>query len=260
MVKRAIGRGNKDGSGARPINHGTERTSLHSHVVVALGQDIVDERTPPGEILSPEALCARFDVSRSVIRESLRALEAMGMVAARPHVGTRVLPMTEWNLFHPQIVEWRGRGAAYLAQMEEVLEMRFGIDIVASRLAVRRMTDDEVSILNGHVDTMTDAAARGDGSAYLDADAAFHRVLLLGSGNALIAQFAETIEAVLHTRAGDPRRAINALTARSLDNHRALASAVAARDEDAAEAASRRIVDETLQEFREAGQAQIMGS
>lgn len=118
--------------------------SLHSRVVDTLGQDIVDGRIAAGEILSPDELCTRFGVSRSVIRESLRALESMGMTLARPQVGTRVLPEEDWNLLHPQIVEWRGRGSGYLDQMEQVLEVRFGIELVASRLATRRM--DEASI------------------------------------------------------------------------------------------------------------------
>jgi DNA-binding FadR family transcriptional regulator len=224
--------------------------SLHSRVVDTLGQEIVDGRIAPGDILAPDDLCARFGVSRSVVRESLRALESMGMTRARPQVGTRVLPSTEWNLLHPQIVEWRGRGVGYLDQMEQVLEIRFGIELVASRLAARRMTDAAIVELTATVQTMADAADAGDGITYLDADARFHRLILDGSGNPLIAQFSQTVAAVLRTRQQDPGRTINELTPASIEDHRTLADAIARRDPNSAEEALRAVVEHTLSDFR----------
>lgn len=225
--------------------------SLHFQVVDTIGQEIVDSRIEVGDVLNPEVLGARFGVSRSVIRESLRALESMGMVVARPQIGTRVLPAEEWNLLHPQIVAWRGRGQAYLEQMEQVLEVRFGIELVAARLATRRMSDRDIDRLFEAVDTMATAAAAGDRTAYLEADATYHQVLLSGSGNALIAQFSQTVSAVLRTREQDRRRlAINELTPQSLSEHRELASTIRERDADKAEAALRIVVSHTLHEFQ----------
>jgi DNA-binding FadR family transcriptional regulator len=225
--------------------------SLHSRVVDTLGQDIVDGRIAAGAILAPEDLRTRFGVSRSVVRESLRALESMGMTLARPQVGTRVLPEEEWNLLHPQIVEWRGRGSGYLDQMEQVLEVRFGIELVASRLATRRMDDADIDALVATTDAMSAAAEIGNGTAYLDADAEFHRLILKGSGNALISQFSETIAAVLRTRRQDPERTINTQTASSVLDHKALASAIRRRDPNGAELALRAVVSHTLNEFRD---------
>jgi DNA-binding FadR family transcriptional regulator len=225
--------------------------NLHSRVVDALGQDIVDGRVAVGSILSPEDLRERFGVSRSVVRESLRALESMGMTRARPQVGTRVLPPEDWNLLHPQIVEWRGRGAGYLDQLEEVLEVRFGIELVAARLAAHRMADESIAELARWVDAMQAAFAAGDGIAYLDADAAFHAVLLDASGNAVIAQFSNTVTAVTRTRRQDPGRTLTDLTPASIADHRELAEAVADHDADRAESASRAVVLHTLVEFRE---------
>jgi DNA-binding FadR family transcriptional regulator len=232
----------------QPLSSG----SLHSQVVDTLGQEIVDEQIAPGAVLNPEVLGSRFGVSRSVIRESLRALESMGMVVARPQIGTKVLPASEWNLLHPQMVAWRGRGKDYLEQMEQVLEMRFGIELVAARLATRRMSDASIASLFEALAAMRSAAELGDGTAYLQADAVYHQLLLAGSGNALIAQFSQTVTAVLRTREQDRRRAINELTPQSLQEHIDLAEAVRAREADKAEAALRVVVSHTLREFQDA--------
>ncbi|CAM5383101.1 Vitamin B12 import ATP-binding protein BtuD [Streptomyces alboniger] len=63
-------------------------------------------RCPP----VPEEIGQRFEVSRTVVRESLRVLEAKGLVSARPNVGTRVRPVSDWNLLDPDIIEWRAFG------------------------------------------------------------------------------------------------------------------------------------------------------
>ena len=246
MIKLAIY--NPMNQTTQPLSSG----SLHSQVVDTLGQEIVDETIAPGAILNPEVLGSRFGVSRSVIRESLRALESMGMVAARPQIGTRVLPASDWNLLHPQMVAWRGRGKAYLEQMEQVLEMRFGIELVAARLATRRMSDTAIASLFEAGEAMSRAAKLGDGTAYLQADAVFHQLLLEGSGNALISQFSQTVTAVLRTREQDRRRAVNELTPQSLQEHIALAEAIRGRDADKAEAALRVVVSHTLHEFQSA--------
>jgi DNA-binding FadR family transcriptional regulator len=175
----------------------------------------------------------------------------MGMTLARPQVGTRVLPEEDWNLLHPQIVEWRGRSSGYLDQMEQVLEVRFGIELVASRLATRRMDEADIDALVATTDAMSAAADFGNGTAYLDADAEFHRLILQGSGNALISQFSETAAAVLRTRRQDPERTINSQTAASIDDHRTLAAAIRRRDPNGAELALRAVVSHTLNEFRE---------
>ncbi len=225
--------------------------SLHSRVVDSLGQEIVNGTIPAGATLAPDELCARFGVSRSVVRESLRALESMGMTLARPQVGTKVLAESEWNLLHPQVVAWRGRGAGYLDQMEQVLEVRFGIELVASRLAARRMTDEAIAQLLTTVDAMSAAAAASDGDAYLDADAEFHRLILEGSGNVLISQFSRTVAAVVQTRRRDPGRTITELTPASLNDHLKLAKAIARRNPASADSALRAVVMHTLNEFRD---------
>jgi DNA-binding FadR family transcriptional regulator len=234
--------------GSRQSSRILER-GLHAQVVHTLGRDIVDGTLATGQALIPDDLCSRFAVSRSVIRESLRALESLGMVSARPQVGTRVSAEENWDLLNPQVVLWRGEGTQYLRQMHELLELRLGVESAAAELATQRITAEQVDALASAAEAMAAAAQAQDAEGFLEADVSFHDILLRSSGNAIMAQFADTVGAVLRTRSGDTGHTIHDRTGRSIANHRQLAAALRDRDADAARRWARTIVQETLTEF-----------
>ena len=235
-------------NGARPR---VATGSLHDQVVNELGGEIAQGLLAPNEILNAPELCERFGVSRSVIRESLRALESLGLVKARPQVGTRVLPIENWDLLNAQVVAWRGYGDGYRTQMTQLLEMRRGVEGVAARLAATRMSDDELVQIEAVSHRLCAAGANLDGREWVAADVEFHRLVLEGSHNAVIAQFADTVSAVLHTRQNTNRRTITDETPQSVALHSDLTEALLARDPDRAEMCAVRIVDSTLAEFEQ---------
>lgn len=120
------------------------RWSLHARLVDTLGRRVVAD---PGLTLSPDEIGAEFGVSRTVVRETLRVLEAKGLVSARPNVGTRVRPRTDWNLFDPQVIDWRLHGPQRADQMRELLELRAGVEPMAARLAAERAGEADVAAL-----------------------------------------------------------------------------------------------------------------
>jgi len=231
---------------------GPATSGLHGMVVNELGAEIAQGKLAANEILNMNELCERFGVSRSVVRESLRALESLGLVKARPQVGTRVMDIDNWDLLNAQVVNWRGYGPGYATQMNELLEMRRGVEGSAARLAATRMTDTERQELRSVADRLIEAAANKDGREWVAADVAFHRLVLEGSHNAVMAQFADTVAAVLRTRQDTDRRTITDQTPQSVTNHTNLADALIAGDPELAEASAIRIVDSTLEEFEHA--------
>ncbi len=55
-----------------------------------LEQEIVSLQIMPFEYLSENALCDRFNVSRTIVRSALQRLEQAGFVEITPYVGTKV--------------------------------------------------------------------------------------------------------------------------------------------------------------------------
>jgi DNA-binding FadR family transcriptional regulator len=82
--------------------------------------------------LVPEEIGQRFEASRTVVCESLRALEAKGLISARPNVGTRVRPVNQWKLLDPDIIEWRAFVPQHNVQRRELSELHWTIEPLAA--------------------------------------------------------------------------------------------------------------------------------
>src|SRR5258708_3218416 len=81
--------------------------NVHDFLANQLGTEIISGMFPPGSLLPGEAeLRQRFDVSRTALREAFRALNAKGLIASRPKIGTRVRPKAEWNMLDPDVLAW----------------------------------------------------------------------------------------------------------------------------------------------------------
>lgn len=224
-------------------------TGLFGQVLEELGREIVNGDLPVGSIVMADKLCARFEVSRSVMRECLRALSSMGLVEGRPHVGTRVLPITSWDLLNPQVVKWRAQSSQYVDQMRQLLELRLGVEQVAARLAADRISPQDALDIRQAALRMSDAVEADDSREYFAADERFHQLLLNGTGNPVIAQLAGTVGAALEVRKHDLRPGMHDMSRRSVDRHLQLADALGQRDAGSAQAAALALVEETLHEF-----------
>ena len=84
------------------------RRGLHGAVVHEIGVRIVNGDLQPGETLPDNGFLIDADVSRTVVRETIKVLAAKGLVESRPKVGTRVRPRRDWNLLDPDVMRSLG--------------------------------------------------------------------------------------------------------------------------------------------------------
>ncbi|MET7641901.1 FadR/GntR family transcriptional regulator [Streptomyces sp. NPDC005438] len=181
---------------------GNRGRGLHGQLVQQLGQMIVSGDLGADRPLVPEEIGQRFEVSRTVVRESLRVLEAKGLVSARPNVGTRVRPVSDWNLLDPDIIEWRAFGPQREDQRRELIELRLTIEPRAARHATRLAKEDVRQRLAEMVDIMGQALAHGDGLTFSRADAEFHGVLLQAAGNRMLEHLSGIVASALQVSGG----------------------------------------------------------
>lgn len=216
---------------------------LHAGVLDQLGTQIAAGDLTEGETLSIEQLETRFGVSRSVIRETIRVLESMGMLTSRRRVGLTVAGRAAWNVFDPRIIRWRLAGDDREAQLTSLSELRHGFEPTAAALAAKRATPQQCGILTGAVMDMAVHGRSGDQEAYLDADIRFHGTLLAASGNEMLAALAGVVAEVLTGRTHH-----HLMPARpnptAIRLHGDVAQAVRAGDAAAAEQAMRAIITE----------------
>jgi GntR family galactonate operon transcriptional repressor len=182
--------------------------SIHQQVVDRLGRRICSGDFQPGSFLPPEAaLCEELQVSRVVVREAVKVLGAKGILEVRSKLGTRVLPVASWNTLDRQVMEWFIGGANRSKNLRDLMEFRRIIEPNATRLAVDRITEDQLQTMAEAYARMAAAAESGDADAYVDADLLFHTTILVAAGNIYLLNMRNAITNMLHQSFSISRRA-----------------------------------------------------
>ncbi|TFC69292.1 FadR family transcriptional regulator [Cryobacterium sp. TMS1-20-1] len=170
---------------------------LHARVLQDLGLALCSQDLAAGTVMKIEDIERQYGVSRSVIREAVRVLESMGLVASRRRVGVLVLPPSEWNLYDPQVIRWRLSSPAQIAQLRSLTELRMAIEPEAARLAALRSPLANASDLMGLAGQLWAAGGAGDQERFLAIDIRFHQLVLASSGNEMFAKLDSLISEVL---------------------------------------------------------------
>lgn len=144
---------------------------------------IVERELGPGDPLPSEAqLIRKFGVARSVIREALVRLRALGVIEVRHGHGTFVADLPT-GLLQSRIRRFSRDREAYLAH---VLEMREIIETAIAELAAKRRTEEDIRRLKGALEAVRAVIASGGAPA--EEDELFHVYLAQASGNPALEQ------------------------------------------------------------------------
>jgi DNA-binding FadR family transcriptional regulator len=173
---------------------------LREHVLETLGREICGSTTPPGATFTTESIETRFQVSRPVVREALRALEALGIISPKRRVGMTVSPFTAWNVYDLQVIRWRLAGATRVAQLRSLTELRQAIEPAAARMAAIRAPMAQSSELVGLAGNLWRAGREGKSEEFLELDTKFHTLVLEMSGNEMFAKLHHLVDKVLQGR------------------------------------------------------------
>ncbi len=225
-----------------------EIQGLHGRLLADLGPAIASGEIPEGTVLRSEELEARYGVSRTVVREAVRVLEAMRLVASRRRVGTTVQPRAAWDVFDPLVIRWRLAGADRAAQLSSLGALRVAVEPVAAALAAAQATEDHCRELSALAVELTVTARSGDLRTFLRHDIAFHALVLRASGNEMFAHLADSVGAVLTGRT-EHKLMPHHPAPYAVALHREVAEAVCVQDAAAAERAMRAIVTGALEEL-----------
>jgi DNA-binding FadR family transcriptional regulator len=226
-------------------------TGLHADLVDQLGRLVASGELAEGAVLRAEEMEARFGVSRTVVREAVRVLESMGMVASRRRIGTTVAPIAQWNVFDPQVIRWRLAGPGRDAQLRSLSELRAGFEPTAAAFAAHRATPEQCGLLTGAVMDMAVHGRSGDLEAYLAADVVFHRTLLAATGNEMLAALADVVAEVLTGRTHHGLMPATPEPA-AIRLHADVAQAVQSRDAPASRRAMEAIIAEAAEAMLDA--------
>ncbi|KKX33398.1 GntR family transcriptional regulator [Rhizobium sp. LC145] len=175
-------------------------------MVRAIADMIVTGAMLPGEKLDEVSLAARFDVSRTPVREALRELGAMGLVGREPNRSAIVTNVTD-------------------TQLHSMFEAMAELEGICARLSAARMTVDERRALSVEHRASLRLVDRGLLEHYSAHNTEFHSRIYRGAHNEHLLELATQTRA----RLAPFRRAQFRLTGRlskSYEEHDRIVNAI----------------------------------
>jgi DNA-binding GntR family transcriptional regulator len=137
---------------------------------------IISGRLPPGQRLIERELCAALGVSRTIVREVIRSLEAERLVQISSHRRPQVTVLT-------------------VKAAREIYDLRADLESMLVRDFVRNASDAQIAELAGLLPAIRDAARVNDVEALLVIMRQFYVVLIAGADNEVVADILESLHA-----------------------------------------------------------------
>ncbi|NIL77310.1 GntR family transcriptional regulator [Rhodococcus sp. B10] len=187
---------------------------LRLQVVELLREALASGEYGPGQRLGERELCERFDVSRTVVREALRHLEAEGLVQMVANQGPIVATLTA-------------------SEAAALFEVRGALEALAGQSFAVRGTPKQKRMLASSLQDVEEAMETGELADVLVSKDEFYAVLMAGAGN----EFVSTMLRTIHARVQQLRHLSLGAPGRHVDTIRELRAIVSAIEDGDAEAA-----------------------
>lgn len=215
--------------GIEPI----KSTRIYEEIVRQIKAMIGEGRLKSGDQLPPERdLAEKFVVSRTSVREALRALESLGLVEIRPGEGTFVREISVEALIEPLAMVMASQRAA----IGELFEARRLLEPLIAGLAARRATPEELNEMERILEDQAKEIAAG--KTGFGQDASFHAAIASAAHNHAITRIVHAIMDLL-TQCREESLSTPGRPERSHQDHRRVLEAIRRRDEGAAATAMR---------------------
>jgi len=210
------------------------QAKLSDRVTDAILEMIADGRLKPGDALPAEReLGAQFGVSRTVIREAVRALAAKGLLEVRSGSGVRVVAV------EPEQVSESISHYVHGSMMDyaKVDEVRRVLEVAAAGLAAERATDEDIAAMDDTIVRFENECSDIEASVRIDIE--FHRAVATATRNELFLVLHDSIGQMLvevrrrNLSRGRPERRL------VVKMHRRIRDGIAVHDPAAAQQAMR---------------------
>lgn len=197
-----------------------KKKKLYEEIVKQLTDLIEEGKLLPGDKLPSERqLAEELNVSRTAIREALRAMESMGYIESKVGGGTFVKAISLDNVLNPF--------SAVLSQnkklISELLEVRQLLEAEITLLAAKRATDKDFEAMQKALDDMEKDI--GNGGIGLEGDIDFHSALATASRNSAMSEILRMCAGLL-SKSRQTTLSIPGQPTRSLNDHKAIFNSI----------------------------------
>ncbi|MGA8619302.1 MAG: FadR/GntR family transcriptional regulator [Candidatus Sulfotelmatobacter sp.] len=180
-------------AGELPVYKVVRTSRLYEQIVQQIEESVLNGSLKPGDQLPAEReLAQRLGVSRTAVREAVKALREKGLVEAYSGRGTFITDGTSHaarQSFDLMVKIGQQEGSTHLAELRLILEP--GI----AALAAERVEEEYLAAMREAVAVMD--RSQKDPSAYIEADLDFHLALAEAAANPLILSLIDSIVGLL---------------------------------------------------------------
>ncbi|QEE19229.1 GntR family transcriptional regulator [Youhaiella tibetensis] len=195
------------------------RKLVRERVFEQVRNAIVEGRIAPGTRLTERELCEAFGISRTVVREIVRRLEAEKLADVIAHRGLTVATLSR-------------------KRVEEIYEIRTELEAIAVRSFLKVATDEDIEVAREYGEKLLDAGQRGDKVGMAEIMSSFLRFMAETGDNRIAGEILEQ----LRTRINMLRVLAMAEPGQletGMEGVRAIIAGIVARDLEASENATR---------------------
>ncbi|MDA8318108.1 MAG: FadR/GntR family transcriptional regulator [Actinomycetota bacterium] len=222
-----------------------EKVAVTRQAVHRIREMVLSHQLKPGDALPSEReLAAQLSVSRSSLREAIRALELVNVLETRHGCGTFVTSMEPAILIEPIefILDIDTSVILHLFEVRKVIETS------AAALAAVRITPEELDEID-HLVGQAELSI-SDPEAFLELDLGIHNAIIQATKNPLLIKVASSI-ARLSRKSRSRTTLLPTIRAHAHEHHRLLAACLRAGDAAGAGKAMEMHLDCVQQDYRE---------
>ena len=203
---------------------------LYEDVADRLRDQIFAKQLAPGSWLDEQSLAEQFGISRTPMREAIKALASEGLVTMKMRRGAYV---TEVNR----------------SDLEQIFTVLSLLEGQAAKEAALKATEDELNLLDHLHHRLETAAADRDIEQFFEINGKFHELIQQIAGNCWMNGVIDDLRKLLKLHRKDSLTSTGRLQ-NSLVEHREILRAILKRDDLAAEAAMRKHFANGLEALR----------
>lgn len=203
--------------------------SLKDQIYEIIKEDIINQTYPHNTVLNEKKISQELSVSKTPVREALKALEAEGWVEYVPYKGILVKQMS-------------------LEDLKDVFRVRKALEVMVTEAVVQRITPPLLAELHASMQKQEALLVNDEPvvEEFIDYDVEFHGILLKIAGSPLLR---DLIGQMRDKSKSFGMQAIFSSRSRYTETvleHRRIYEAVAARDMEAAKNAMALHIDNTF--------------
>ena len=151
---------------------------LSTNLFQLIQKDILSGAIPADSKLTEQALCKKYNVSRTPIREAFRQLESDGLIENIPNRGAYVIGLSKRDI-------------------SDLFDLRFLFEIQAVEWAIMRMSADEIDDLKETIEFMEFYTLKDDIDKVLQFNSKFHSLIYAGTKDRILERTLKTYQTYL---------------------------------------------------------------